>query len=161
VHDSRYTLYWPVAAPDEVARRRTALVEADRGPLALDAATVDTVAFGEQQSETDHGFRGEAAVALDAEGRRARTTTARMSVVLNDPEGAGRVLRIGFRHAGGSTGVTLRFNGIRIAEETWEDRHGDTELDYGLPQSLAACTLEIAAPDGKATPGITTVRLLR
>jgi uncharacterized protein len=81
--------------------------------------------------------------------------------VLNDPEGAGRVLRIGFRHSGGSTGVTLRFNGIRIAEETWEDRSGDIELDYGLPQTLPACTLEIAAPDGKATPGITTVRLLR
>jgi DUF1680 family protein len=162
VHDSRYTLYWPVAAPGEVAERRTALVEADRGPLALDAKTVDMVAFGEQQPETDHGFRGEATqVAVDAQGRRARTTAARMSVVLNDPEGVGRVLRIGFRHAGGSTGVTLRFNGIRIAEETWEDRHGDTELDYGLPQSLPACTLEIAAPDGKATRGITTVRLLR
>jgi DUF1680 family protein len=162
VHDSRYTLYWPVAAPGEMARRRTALVEADRGPLALDAKTVDMVAFGEQQPETDHGFRGEATqVAVDAQGRRARTTAARMSVVLNDPEGIGRVLRIGFRHAGGSTGVTLRFNGIRIAEETWEDRHGDTELDYGLPQSLPACTLEIAALDGKATPGITTVRLLR
>ncbi|MFG3340917.1 beta-L-arabinofuranosidase domain-containing protein [Glycomyces sp. NPDC048151] len=162
VHDSRYTVYWPVAAPDKVARRRDTLVEADRGPLALDAATVDAVAFGEQQPETDHGFRGEATlVAVDAQGRRARTTTARMSVVLNDPERAGRVLRIGFRHAGGSTGITVHLEGIRIAEETWEDRHGDTELDFGLLQTSPACTLEIAAPDGKATPGITTVRLLR
>jgi DUF1680 family protein len=162
VHDGRYTLYWPVAAPDQVARRRTDLVTTDRGSLALDAKTIDAVAFGEQQPETDHGFRGEATqVAVDARGRRARTTTASMSIALNDPERAGRILRIGFRHTGGSTGVTMRLNGIRIAEETWEDEHGDTELDYGLPLTLPLCDLEIAAPDGKATPGITTVRLLR
>jgi DUF1680 family protein len=162
VHDSRYILYWPVAAPDQVARRRSELVAADRGSLALDAMTIDAVAFGEQQPETDHGFRGEATrVAVDDRGRRARTTAAGMSIVLNDPERAGRVLRIGFRHTGGSTGVTVRLNGIRIAEETWEDEHGDDELDYGLPLTHPACTLEFTAPDGKSTPDITTVRLLR
>ncbi|WP_205324720.1 beta-L-arabinofuranosidase domain-containing protein [Glycomyces sp. YM15] len=162
VHDSRYTLYWPIAAPGEAAQRRIDLIASDRGSLDLDAKTIDMVAFGEQQPETDHAFHGEATqVAVDAQGRRARTTAARMSVVLNDSEGAGRVLRIGFRHAGGSTGVTVRCNGIRIAEETWEDEHGDTELDYGLPLTPTAWTLEFTAPDGRATPGITAVRLLR
>jgi hypothetical protein len=55
----------------------------------------------------------------------------------------------------------VRLNGIRIAEATWEDEHSDNELDYGLPLTHPACTLEITAPDGESTPGNTTVRLLR
>ncbi|MEV3939238.1 beta-L-arabinofuranosidase domain-containing protein [Glycomyces sp. NPDC049804] len=168
LHDSRYTVYWPVAAPDQVARRRSGLVAADRDSLALDALTVDKVAFGEQQPETDHGFRGEATeVSVDAQGRRARSTAARMSLALNDPDRAGQTLRIGYRHTGGSTGVAIRLNGEPVAEQTWDGEEGVYEVDYALPQPLTtgpretSYELEIIAPEGRRTPGLMTVRLLR
>ena len=129
--------------------------------------TVDKVAFGEQQPESDHGFRGEGTeVSVDGQGRRARATTARMTVGLKDPDQAGRVLRVGYRHSGGSTGVAARMNGVLVAAEDWDGEHGAYEVDYDLPTELAtgpravAYELEITAPDGKATPGITMVRLL-
>ncbi|THV36401.1 glycoside hydrolase family 127 protein [Glycomyces buryatensis] len=168
VHDSRYTVYWPVAAPNQVAQRRGELVAADRDSLTLDDRTVDKVAFGEQQPESDHGFRGEATqVSVDAQGSRARSTTASVAVVLKDPDRAGRVLRVGYRHSGGSTGATVRMNGTLVAEETWDGEHEAYEVDYGLPAALhsapraTAYELEITAAPGKSTPGITTVRLLR
>lgn len=164
VHDSRYTVYWPVAAADEVERRRAELV-ADRDLLALDARTVDKVALGEQQPESDHGFRGEATeVVIDAGGRRARTTAATMAVTLKDPDREGRLLRIGHRLTGSPTAVTVRLNGSVIATETWTDEQGDYDLDYALPHDLTASDeyeLELTAPAENPTPPLTTVRLLR
>jgi uncharacterized protein len=168
VHDSRYTVYWPVADAAHLDERRRDLVAADRDTLALDAMTVDKVAFGEQQPESDHGFRGESTrTSVDEQGCRSRSTTARMAVRLKDPQRTGRVLRVGYRHTGGSTGATVLLNGVRLAEASWNDEHGTFEFDYGLPQELQTAPrateyeLEIAAPEGKSTPGITTVRLLR
>lgn len=168
VHDSRYTVYRPVAAADETDRRRSELAAADRDSLALDAMTVDKVAFGEQQPESDHGFRGTGTeVSADAQGRRSRATAERMAVDLKDPERAGRVLRVAYRHQGAPTGVAVRMNGVLVAEAAWEDEQGAYEVDYGLPEALTAgprataYELEFTAPEGRPTPGIATVRLLR
>lgn len=166
IHDSRYTVYWPVAAADEVGRRRAELV-ADRDLLALDARTVDRVALGEQQPESDHGFRGRATeVVIDAEGRRARTTAATMAVTLKDPGREGRLLRIGCRLTGSPTAVAVRVNGTLLTTETWTDERGDYDHDYALPPALTESRpveyeLEMTAPTENPTPPLTTVRLLR
>ncbi|MQM26262.1 beta-L-arabinofuranosidase domain-containing protein [Glycomyces albidus] len=167
LHDSRYTVYWPVAEPSRTAQRRTELAAADRGSLALDRMTVDQVAFGEQQPESDHGFRGEAtAVAVDPDGRRSRSTTASMAVTLKDPDRLGQSLRIGYRLAGGPAAVAVRVDGVLIAEARWEDGLESFDVDYGLPEAVRAqraeaLDLEFTALDGLPTPAITTVRLIR
>jgi DUF1680 family protein len=168
IHDERYTIYWPVAAASQVGERRAALITADRDSLALDEMTVDKVAFGEQQPESDHGFRGEATeVSVDADGRRSRRTEAAMSVTLKDPEHRAHVLRVGYRLEGGPASVAVRLGGVLLAEEHWEDGEGNLELDYRLPGRLTEETradelaLELAALSGRSTPGIATVRLIR
>ncbi|GAB4004503.1 hypothetical protein GCM10029992_49720 [Glycomyces albus] len=109
---------------------------ADRDLFALDARTVDRVAFGEQQPESDHGFRGQATeVVIDTEGRRARATTAAMAITLKDPDREGRLLRIGYRLTGTPTAVAIRVNGTLITTETWTDERGDYDLDYVLPRT--------------------------
>ncbi|WP_205327342.1 beta-L-arabinofuranosidase domain-containing protein [Glycomyces sp. YM15] len=162
VHDTRYTLYWPVASEDEIAERREALIAIDRD-LPLDAMTVDKVAFGEQQPETDHRFQGEATeVTMDANGRRARKTTAAMSVVLNDADNEGRRLRIGYRLGGEPAAVAVRLGGVLLAEERWDAAEGDFDFDYHLPEGLTSpLDLEFEARDGRPTPAITIVRLIR
>ncbi|MCH7232913.1 glycoside hydrolase family 127 protein [Glycomyces sp. L485] len=168
VHDRRYTIYWPVASASQVGERRAALAAADRDALSLDAMTVDEVAFGEQQPESDHGYRGEATeVTVDAEGRRARRTTAAMSVTLKDSEHQGHVLRVGYRLSGGPAAVAVRLGGVLLAEEHWEDGQESFDHDYSLLGQLTTepradeLELEFTAPDGRKTPGITTVRLIR
>jgi hypothetical protein len=56
LHDARYMLYWQQSTPGEYARMKmeNAAREAER--LALDARTIDQVAPGEQQPESDHFF---------------------------------------------------------------------------------------------------------
>jgi DUF1680 family protein len=164
VHDSRYTIYWPVADTAALEERRAALIAADRGSLALDERTVDKVAFGEQQPESDHGFRGEAAeTSVDADGRRSRRTAAAMSVTLKDPEHRAHVLRVGYRLEGGPASVAVRLGGVLLAEEHWEDAEGDFESEYGLGEltKADAFELEFTALAGRSTPGITMVRLIR
>jgi hypothetical protein len=164
IHDSRYTIYWPVAAASELEERRAALAAADRGSLALDERTLDKVAFGEQQPESDHGFRGEATeTSVDADGRRSRRTAAAMSVTLKDPEHRAHMLRVGYRLEGGPASVAVRLGGVLLAEEHWEDTEGNFESDYSLAELTKAdeFELEFTALAGRSTPGITTVRLIR
>ncbi|GGL08581.1 hypothetical protein GCM10010094_81680 [Streptomyces flaveus] len=58
VHDSRYHLYFPLAEPERLQERRAELRAADEEALALHDRTVDAVAAGEQQPESDHRFEG-------------------------------------------------------------------------------------------------------
>lgn len=59
LHDSRYQMYFEVLTQDGLAQRQEKLAAAERLKLARDAATIDSVAVGEQQPETDHEFTGE------------------------------------------------------------------------------------------------------
>ncbi|RRR98221.1 beta-L-arabinofuranosidase domain-containing protein [Glycomyces terrestris] len=168
LHDSRYTVYWPVAEPAGVQARRADLVAADRDSLNLDRTTVDKVAFGEQQPESDHGFRGrDTEVHVDGDGRRARATTASMAVTLSDPDHRGQGLRVGYRLTGAPAAVAVRLGGVLVAEERWDGGTESYDIDYGLPEALRAeprpdaLDLEITALDGRPTPAITTVRLIR
>ena len=176
LHDARYTVYWPVADGD-VPTRRAELAVLDRG-LALDARTLDAVAFGEQQPESDHAFRGEGAPGVQGD-RHWRSPTERMSVQLANPDGAGRSLRVGFRTTDEPTRVSIRLAGRMVAVESFEPGEEFLELDYDVAGILAAAgtdgtggtdgtdgeagtvELQLATVDGGATPGITTVRLLR
>ncbi|HLO93468.1 MAG TPA: glycoside hydrolase family 127 protein, partial [Burkholderiaceae bacterium] len=61
LHDSRYMLYWPRSTPARQSLLRVEVAKAEEARLALDAQTIDQVAPGEQQPESDHGFSGEGA----------------------------------------------------------------------------------------------------
>lgn len=135
--------------------------------LALDDRALDRVAFGKQQPESDHAFRGSDMAVSAAEGRHWRTTRHRMSVVLSDPEGLGRTLRVGFRTLDEPTRVVVRLAGTAIADETFASGDEFLDLDYGVADALAEAggpervLLDFAAVDRRSTPGVMTVRLLR
>ena len=59
LHDARYVLYWPIATRQEYGAERERRAAAERERLALEAATIDRVVPGQQQSEVDHKFAGE------------------------------------------------------------------------------------------------------
>lgn len=165
IHDSRYTVYWPVADGD-VAAAQARLDELDGG-VALDRRTIDRVQLGEQQPESDHHFRGTATEAFADGDRHWRTTRESFSVTLRDPDGEGNLLRVGVRLTPQPSALQLRLAGAVIASESFEPGDGVVELDFVVYGALAAAgnpadaELEVAAVDGLSTPGVTTVRLLR
>ncbi len=72
LHDSRYQMYWQLTTREAVASQRERLAAQERAKQARDAATLDAVAVGEQQSEVEHDFLGENSDTGLREGRRWR-----------------------------------------------------------------------------------------
>jgi DUF1680 family protein len=168
LHDSRYMVYWQQSTPGDYARMRaeTAAREAER--LALDAQTIDQVAPGEQQPESDHGFKGEGADAGVNGGRHWRHATGWFSYQLSDPKGEAKVLRLTFAGVDGGRKFDILVNDKRIAEvelPTDETREFYTR-DYPLPGTLVQggsgkLEVKFAAKEGSVAGGLYGVRLLR
>jgi hypothetical protein len=72
VHHTRYQMYWQLTTAEDLAKHKEALAAAERDKAARDAATLDSVAPGEQQSEVEHAYRGEDCKTGLHEGRRWR-----------------------------------------------------------------------------------------
>lgn len=94
IHESRYTLYFPVAEPARLQQRRAELRAADEATLALRDRTVDAVAAGEQQPESDHAFEGQDTWAGLTDGLRWRAATGWWSYRLTDPDGAATEIQV-------------------------------------------------------------------
>ena len=58
LHDSRYQMYWEVTTREGLAVRKDQLAADERARAAREAATIDSVAPGEQQPEVEHAFQG-------------------------------------------------------------------------------------------------------
>ncbi len=59
IHDSRYMLYWLALTPAGYKTYLDSLARIEAEKLALEKRTIDYVAAGEQQPETDHAMRKE------------------------------------------------------------------------------------------------------
>ncbi|WP_415925309.1 DUF6805 domain-containing protein [Streptomyces sp. ME19-01-6] len=94
IHETRYTLYVPLAEPQRLPQRRAQLRAADEAALTLHDRTIDTVAAGEQQPESDHGFEGQDTWSGLTDGLRWRAATGWWSYRLTDPDRAATALMV-------------------------------------------------------------------
>jgi DUF1680 family protein len=59
LHESRYIIYWPQATADQVKDLQKRIEQEERERIKLDAITIDKIACGEQQPESDHFIQSE------------------------------------------------------------------------------------------------------
>jgi hypothetical protein len=59
LHESRYSIYFPLVTPQELKQHEQQLARDEAQRMALDAITLDKVTCGEQQPESDHFFSSE------------------------------------------------------------------------------------------------------
>ena len=169
VHRTRYMLYWPFSTPDQLDERRSIQARDEEARLLLESLTIDTVAPGEQQPESDHGFFGENTEAGVNAGRHWRHATGWFGYRLNDPEGEAKDLRVDYFGADAGRTFTIELNGLVIAEVTLTGEQGPVfhSLDYPLPEEALSAiddgkhTLRFVAGEGSVAGGIYGVRLLR
>lgn len=168
LHESRYMLYWPVTTPEKLAERQRREAVADRARLALEAITIDKVAPGEQQPESDHFFAGEDTEAGIHKGRHWRHASGWFSYQLRDPQKQAEKLRITYYGLDRGRRFDILLNGIRVAEVALEGDRGDDffTIDYPLPPTLRnrdgdQLELRFEAAPGSVAGGIYGVRLLR
>jgi DUF1680 family protein len=166
VHDARYVVYWPYSTPGDLAQRRAKAAEDEKERLALDAQTIDQVAPGEQQPESDHFFKAEGADAGINKGKHWRHATSWFSYDLTDKKGEARSLRLTYSKLDAGRRFDILVNDKLLAEVRL-DASAPQELytrDYPIPPGAAQAgklVVKFVARDGSVAGGLYGLRLLR
>ena len=169
LHDSRYMLYWGRSTPAQQSLMRAELAKAEEARLALDAITIDQVAPGEQQPESDHFFKGEGAESGIAPAGRWRHAKQWFSYDLNDREGQAKTLRLSFAKGDAGRRFDVVVNGQLVAEVELGKPDTADEIytrDFPLPAELVRAAggklnVKFVAKPGSIAGGLYGLRLLR
>ncbi|WP_210466694.1 glycoside hydrolase family 127 protein [Rufibacter roseolus] len=169
IHDARYMVYWPVTTPEGLEARNAALKEMEKAKLALEAQTVDQVAPGEQQPESDHGFAGEKTETGVHRDRHWRLARGWFSYNLKNKGQGPRKLRLTYFGADRDRNFTISVNGTVLQTVRQDGSLGDkfVEVDYEIPAAVLAkakdntLKLTFTALENSSTAGIYYVRLLK
>ncbi len=169
VHDARYVIYWPITNAEGLEKRKQAIREAEEARLALEAKTVDQVAPGEQQPESDHNFQGEKTESGVNRDRHWRNASGWFSYNLKNKNKEGRVLRITYFGRDRNRTFDIYVNDQLLKTVNMDATHGDQfyDVDYEIPapilNSLSNETMKVkfVAKPGSVAGGIYYVRLLK
>ena len=169
VHRSRYMVYWPFSTPDRLHARLAASARDEHARLELEQLTIDQVAPGEQQPESDHAFAGSGSEAGVNRGRHWRHASEWFGYALNDPGNEARFLRIDYYGADSGRTFTIEINSVRVAEVSLGGGRGPEfySVDYPIPEEALRRSeggrqrLRFVAGEGSIAGGIYGVRLLR
>jgi DUF1680 family protein len=166
LHDARYVVYWPYSTPANLERMQEQAAQAEAARLTLDAQTIDQVAPGEQQPESDHAFQGEGADAGVNKGRHWRHATGWFSYALNDAKGEARTLRLSYSRLDAGRHFDILLNGQLLAEVRLDGAAAEEiySVDYPIPAALAAggrLEVRFVARQGSLAGGLYGLRLLR
>ncbi|GGY00370.1 glycosyl hydrolase [Massilia dura] len=163
LHDARYTMYWQRSTPAGHAalKERTAQDEKER--LELNGRTIDQVAPGEQQPESDHAFKGDGADSGINAGRHWRHATGWFSYVLNNPKGEAKTLRLTFASGDAGRRFDILVDGkVLDSVELEKEDEAFYSRDIALPADVGAkIEVKFVARPGSIAGGLYGLRLLR
>jgi hypothetical protein len=156
LHERRYQMYWELTNAEKIAERKEKLAAEERARAAREAATLDSIAVGEQQPEVEHDLQGERMESGIHNGRRWRHGTWIQYTL--DPRGAREVI-LAVTHSGDDRGreFDISVNGTVIATQrlTGEKPNHFVEKRYPSPSEILQ-----AAGDGRLTVRFTAKRWL-
>ena len=168
LHDARYMMYWPTSTPAMLAGDRAAVAKADAVRRALDARTIDQVAPGEQQPESDHAYMADGADTGLAPQGRWRHAKGWFSYVLSDPKAEASTLQLMLSPVDAGRRFTVEVNGQIVAQLTLAVRQdpGLYPYEVALPPGLASSaggklTVRFVANTGSIAGGLYGLRLLK
>lgn len=167
LHDTRYQLYWRYASPEQYEAIVADLQQREAQRLALEAQTIDQVAPGQQQPESDHAFRGERTEQGIHRNRHWRAARGWFSYTLNNSSGAGQRLRITYfgRDRDRAFDILINDRLLQTVYLTGEGGDSFIDVDYELPADHARThgplTVKFVAHEGSTAGGIYYLRLLR
>jgi DUF1680 family protein len=168
LHDSRYMMYWQQSTPSQLEQMVAANAAREAERLALDAQTIDQVAPGEQQPESDHFFKGEGADAGVNKGRHWRHATGWFSYELTDRKQEARTLRLWFARADKGREFDILVNGqllqaVKLEGDATEEVY---TRDFPVAAEIVKGThgklgVTFRAHAGSVAGGLYGLRLLR
>jgi DUF1680 family protein len=168
LHDARYMMYWQQSTPSQLEQMVAANAAREAERLALDAQTIDQVAPGEQQPESDHFFKGEGADAGVNKGRHWRHATGWFSYELTDRKQEARTLRLWFARADKGREFDILVNGqlltaVKLAGNAAEEVYA---RDFAIQGNVAQrgngrLVITFRAQHGSIAGGLYGLVLLR
>jgi DUF1680 family protein len=166
IHDARYMLYWRYATPQQLESIKEELRKNEEAKLALEAITVDQVAPGEQQPESDHNFNGDRTESGVYKDRHWRTAKGWFSYDLKNPDGEATKLRITYYGRDKNRSFDIYANKTLISTVELGGKEGDNffDVDYPLPNEAMKekiITVKFIAKEGSVAGGVYYVRLVR
>ncbi|MET0357773.1 MAG: DUF6805 domain-containing protein, partial [Cellvibrio sp.] len=168
LHDSRYVIYWPYSTPADLTKLQESVAKKEADKLALDAITIDQVAPGEQQPESDHFFKAEGADTGLNKGVRWRHATGWLSYELNDKQRQAKTLRVSFStlDAGRQFDLLVNDQLIKSIKLTGDAPQEIYTQDFAIPekivrQSNGKLIVKFVAHKGSIAGGLYGLRLLK
>ena len=168
LHESRYMLYWPVTTPEGLEVKQKEMMEKEKEMLALEAITIDQVAPGEQQPESEHNFKGERTENGVHKDRFWRTSRAWFSYDLKNNNKEAKRLRITYYGEDRGRNFDILLNDVKVATVNLDGSKGDTFYyeDYNIPEEALqkdeeTLTVKFVAHEQSIAGGIYGVRLLK
>jgi hypothetical protein len=167
LQNQRYQMYWHLTSKQELASSGGSLAADERAKAARDAATLDSVAVGEQQPEVEHNFSGEGVETGLLESRHWRQ--GRWFQYTLNPRGEKAIeLSVTYSGSDRDRNFDILANGKLLATEhlTGSKPGQVIEKRYSLPAEIltsatdARLTIKFAAPSG-LTASVLDVRLMR
>ena len=165
LHQSRYVIYWPVASAAEYAAKGPLADAPERDRLALEAGTIDQVTPGAQQSEVDHGFKGENTANGTFKERSWRDTRGWFSYELKVLGGQDVDLLLTFYGGDAGRRFDVLIDDAELAEISLDGSDGDRFISKRFPLAKAASgrtiVVKFAAKPGSIAGGVFDVRTVR
>lgn len=158
LHDVRTTVYFPLALPD-VAARHAALAARDDVLLTVDGRTIDRVAFGEQQSEADHGLDEQGGVA-GASGATRWRAGLRLDVRVVDPHFDAGEIRLQWQPAPPGHPFRIEVDGVE-AGRVDDVTAGEVTVALAATDATWGVRRIAIVSDDSLTPRLTELRVLR
>ncbi len=168
IQDTRYIVYWPVTTPAGLDSLRQAMRAEDAARLALEAATVDQVAPGEQQPESDHGFQGEKTESGVYRDRHWRHASGWFGYKLKNTGHQARKLRITYNGMDKGRDFDILVNDKLLTTVNLDGSQGDKffDVDYDLSKAITSSSPDVlrvkfVAHDGSVAGGVYYIRLVK
>jgi DUF1680 family protein len=169
IHDTRYVIYWHVTTPDSLEKFKETMRRKEKDLLALEALTLDQVAAGEQQPETEHAFKGERTQSGSTNGQAWRAAEGWFSYDLKNKNGEGSVLRVNYLRGGRERKFDVLLNDKLLGTVDLEasQERGSLHTDFHIPSEILKATpadkltVKLRAHDGSSTGRIVSIRLLK
>ncbi|MGY5356024.1 beta-L-arabinofuranosidase domain-containing protein [Wenyingzhuangia sp. IMCC45467] len=168
IHDARYMLYWPTTTQELYQAKKEKLRNEEANKLALELQTIDQIALGEQQPESDHGFKGEKTKAGEINNLHWRSTTAWFSYYLKNPEKNARILRVTYSNLeDNNINFEMLLNGQNLSLVKTEKNKENLNLsviDYLVPKEISIqkqLQIKFNAKNKLSTPKVFYIRLLK
>lgn len=168
IHDARYMIYWPYATKEELNAKIEKIKAEETEKMELEEKTIDQVATGEQQPETEHNFKGEETEADVFKNRHWRQARGWFCYDLTDAQKRAKYLRITYNGLDKNRTFDILINDELIETVSLNGSKGDAfvDVDYEIPNDIVknsngVYNVKFKAHENSIAGGIYYIRLLK